>query len=269
MSPLLHPRFTRSNAYHPDWVMSRGSGGANALWLTEWLAEALSLTPGMKVLDLGCGRALSSIFLHREYGVQVWATDLWFSAADNWQCVRDAGATAGVFPIHAEAHALPFAPEFFDAIVSIDSFHYYGTDDTYAHYITPFLKPGGVLAIASAGLMQEFEGEVPRPLQGWWEPNMASLHSAPWWRRHWTRSGILEVTHVDHLPEAWQLWLTWQQTAWPENRGEIEALERDRGENLTYVRAIARRRSDVVLQEHLTHVPTTYTPHPLLRESVA
>jgi cyclopropane fatty-acyl-phospholipid synthase-like methyltransferase len=46
------------------------------LWLTEWLAEALDLRPGMRVLDLGCGRAMSSVFLRREFGVQVWASIL-------------------------------------------------------------------------------------------------------------------------------------------------------------------------------------------------
>jgi cyclopropane fatty-acyl-phospholipid synthase-like methyltransferase len=266
MSKLINARFPRSNAYHPDWVMGRGSGGANALWLTEWLAEELALSPGMKVLDLGCGRAMSSVFLHREFGVQVWATDLWFSAEDNAHCIRDSGTADGVFPIHAEAHALPFAAEFFDAIVSIDSYHYYGTDDTYAHYITRLLKPGGTLAIASAGLTQEFEGEVPPALVAWWEPNMASLHSAAWWQRHWHRSGVLAVSLADSLPDAWQLWLEWHQTAFPDNRGEIEALERDRGEHLTYVRAIARRRPDAVLPEPLTQVATTYLRHPLLRE---
>jgi cyclopropane fatty-acyl-phospholipid synthase-like methyltransferase len=247
-------------------VKARGCGGAHALWLTEWLLEDLPLSPGMRVLDLGCGRAMSSIFLHRELGVQVWATDLWFSAEDNRRCIRDAGVEAGVFPIHAEAHNLPFAAEFFDAIVSIDSFHYYGTDDTYAHYVTRLLKPGGVLAIASAGLVQEFEGEVPPALAGWWEPNMACLHSAPWWRRHWQRSGVLEVTQADTLPDAWRLWLAWHESVYPDNRGEIEALQRDRGEHLTYVRAIARRRPDAVLPEPLTHVPTTYVRHPLLRD---
>jgi cyclopropane fatty-acyl-phospholipid synthase-like methyltransferase len=79
----------------------------------------------MRVLDLGCGRALSSIFLHREFGVQVWATDLWFSAAENLQRIRDAGIEDGVFPLHADARSLPFAPTFFDAIISIDSFVYY------------------------------------------------------------------------------------------------------------------------------------------------
>lgn len=34
-------------------------------------------------------------------------------------------------PIHADARSLPFAAEFFDAIVCIDSFLYYGTDDLY------------------------------------------------------------------------------------------------------------------------------------------
>jgi SAM-dependent methyltransferase len=35
------------------------------------LAEAIELRPGMRVLDLGCGRAMSSVFLHREFGAQV------------------------------------------------------------------------------------------------------------------------------------------------------------------------------------------------------
>ena len=167
---LVSPRFPRSSKYHPDWVIASASGGANALWLTEWLTEALDLRPGMRVLDLGCGRAMSSIFLRREFGVQVWATDLWFSAANNLRRIRDADVEDGVFPIHADARSLPFATEFFDAVVSIDSFVYYGTDDLYLNYLARFLKPGGVLGIAGAGLMQEIEGPFPQHLRAWWEP---------------------------------------------------------------------------------------------------
>src|SRR5438128_5626923 len=123
--------------------------------MTEWLTEALDLRPGMRVLDLGCGRAMSSVFLRREFGVQVWATDLWFSAEENLMRIKDAGVEDGVFPIHADARSLPFANGFFDAITSIDSFGYYGTDDLYLDYLARFLKPGGQLGIASAGLMQE------------------------------------------------------------------------------------------------------------------
>src|SRR5438128_11036336 len=132
--------------------------------MTEWLTEALDLRPGMRVLDLGCGRAMSSVFLRRADGVQVWATDLWFSASENLQRIRDAGVEDGVFPIHADARALPFAAGFFDAIVSIDSFVYYGTDDLYLSYLARFVKPGGALGIAGAGLMGEMDGPIPAHL---------------------------------------------------------------------------------------------------------
>src|SRR5678816_4449640 len=121
-------RFPRTSHYHPEWIMASVSGGANSLWLTEWLATALDLRPGMRVLDLGCGRASSSIFLRREFGVQVWATDLWINASENIRRIRDAGVEDGVFPLHADARALPFAADFFDAIVCLDSFYYFGTD---------------------------------------------------------------------------------------------------------------------------------------------
>ena len=158
---LISERFPRAWGYHPEWVRAGVSGAANPLWLTEWLAEAIDLRPGMRVLDLGCGRAMSSVFLHREFGVQVWATDLWFSASENLQRIRDAGVGEGVFPIHADARSLPFAPGFFDAIVSIDSFFYYGTDDLYLNYIAGFVKAGGPVAIAGAGLMREMDGQSP------------------------------------------------------------------------------------------------------------
>src|SRR5438128_10650657 len=162
---LVSEHFPRSSTYHPDWVLANASGGANVLWLTEWLATALDLRPGMRVLDLGCGRASSSIFLRREFGVQVWAVDLWFSAAENRQRIRDAGVEGGVFPLHADARALPFAPDFFDAVVCVDSFFYFGTDDLYLNYLARFVKPGGPVGIAGAGLMQELTGSVPEHLQ--------------------------------------------------------------------------------------------------------
>jgi len=152
---LISNRFLRSNKYHPEWVIAGASSGANTLWLTEWLTSGLAMRPGMRVLDLGCGRAMSSIFLRREFGAQVWATDLWFSPSENLRRILDAGVEDGVYPIHADARSLPFAADFFDAIISIDSFPYYGTDDHYLNYLARFVKPGGAIGIARAGLMSE------------------------------------------------------------------------------------------------------------------
>jgi SAM-dependent methyltransferase len=264
---LIDNRFPRSNKYDPDWIRAGVSGGAHPLWLTEWLSGALDLQPGMRVLDLGCGRALSSIFLHREFGVQVWATDLWFSPTENRQRIHDAGCEHGVFPLRADARSLPFAHDFFDAIVSIDSFSYYGTDQHYLSYLARHVRPGGTIGVAGAGLMREIEGAVPQPLQQWWEPSLWSLHAAAWWQRHWERTGIIDVKLADSMPEGWQLWLQWQQVVAPENQVELEAVTADRGTHLGCVRAIGRRRSGVMLEEPITSVDTEYASHPLLRSS--
>jgi cyclopropane fatty-acyl-phospholipid synthase-like methyltransferase len=102
---LTVDRFPLSAKYDPEWVLENEMG-PNALWLTERLCEAMELRPGMRVLDMGCGKGMSSIFLAKEFGVQVWATDLWINANDNWRRICEAGVENLVFPIHAEAHAL-------------------------------------------------------------------------------------------------------------------------------------------------------------------
>ena len=262
---LVCERFPCSSQYHPEWVIASVSGGANSLWLTEWLTAALDLRPGMRVLDLGCGRASSSIFLHREFGVQVWATDLWFSVSENSQRIQDAGVEGSVFPIHVDARALPFAAEFFDAIVCIDSFPYYGTDDLYLNYLARFVKPGGAVGIAGAGLVREIEGPLPEHLRAWWSPDLWSLHSAAWWRRHWERTGIMDIQIADTMDDGWQLWLNWHRVVAPDNEAEIRALEDDGGSYLGYVRIVGRRRPDTKLEDEIVSLPEHYTKKPLLR----
>ncbi|MGE3287553.1 MAG: cyclopropane-fatty-acyl-phospholipid synthase family protein [Pseudonocardia sp.] len=261
---LRHPDFPRSSRYAPAWITAAVSGGAHSLWLTEWLAGALDLRPGMRVLDLGCGRGASSVFLHREFGVQVWATDLWFGVDERAARIRDAGVADGVFPIHADARGLPFAAGFFDAVVSIDSFVYYGTDDLYLNTLARFVVPGGPIAIAGAGLVHELDG-VPEHLRDWWEPGMACLHSADWWRAHWERSGLVDVVLADTMTGGWRRWLDWQHTVAPDNHTEIAALTADCGRTLGYVRVVARRREDAQPDEPIGAIPTTYEAHPLLR----
>jgi len=262
---LASERFPRSSQYHPDWVLANASGGANALWLTEWLTTALDLRPGTRVLDLGCGRASSSIFLRREFGVQVWAADLWFSASENMQRIRDAGVEDGVFPLHVDARALPFASDFFDAVVCVDSFPYFGTDDLYLNDLARLVKPGAPVGIAGAGLMREIEGFLPDHLREWWTQDLWCLHSAAWWRWHWERTGIMDIDLADTLPDGWQRWLDWQRAVAPDNETEIKAVEADRGTYLGYVRLVGRRNSQAELADHVISVPQQYTKKPLLR----
>ena len=156
------------------------------------------------------------------------------------------------------------AAEFFDAVVCIDSFIYYGTDDLYLNYLARFVKPGGPVGIAGAGLVREIEGPVPDHLQQWWTPDLWCLHSAAWWRRHWERTGLMDVELADTMPDGWQVWLDWHRTAFPDNATEIQALEADRGSYLGYVRLVGRR-GPAKLEDPVVSIPPQYTKKPLLR----
>ena len=65
--------------------------GPNSLKMLEELTCGMDLKPGMKVLDLGCGKGLTSIFLAKEFGVTVYATDLWIGATENYERFKDLG----------------------------------------------------------------------------------------------------------------------------------------------------------------------------------
>ncbi len=241
---LTNDEFPRSSNYDPEWVIENEMG-PNVLWLTEALCQVMHLTSGMRVLDLGCGKAMSSIFLTKEFDVEVWATDLWINATDNWRRICKAGVGDRVFPIHAEAHALPYAEEFFDAIVSMDSYHYYGTDVHYLEFhVLKLLKRGGEIGIISPTSPQQ----VPYPLPEHLDDEWYWVNSVDWWRHHWQRYPELEVELVEPLPGGWDLWTRWHEILnasgcrnRPGEAEELNHLRADDGRYLGLVRMVARR----------------------------
>lgn len=195
---LVDKRYPLAAKYDPDWIFEHKMG-CQCLWLCEGLSRAMALTPGMRVLDMGCGNALTSIFLAKEFGVRVYANDLWVSATENWARIRAAGVSDLVTPIHAEAHALPYADGFFDASICINSYQFYGTSDTYLEdHFARLVRPGGVMAFALPGLHEEFTEDVPTSLKTFssWL-NLNWFHSAEWWRRNFVRSGEFARIAID------------------------------------------------------------------------
>ncbi|WP_344161557.1 SAM-dependent methyltransferase [Kribbella yunnanensis] len=242
---LRNGRYPRAAGYSGRWMVDGGMG-PNPVWQAEALSEVMSLGAGMRVLDMGCGTALSSIFLAREFGVEVWATDLWVKPDENLRRVREAGVEQLVHPVYAEAHALPFAEGFFDALVSIGAYHYFGTDDLYLGYYSRFVKPGGQIGIVQPGLVEEYEALPPPHLAPYWKWDFCAWHSAGWWRRHWEKTGLVTVEVADRLPEGWRDWLQWNEACDQDGglpaQEEAQMLRVDGGQTLGLTRVVARRK---------------------------
>lgn len=147
---VRNPLFPCAAKWDPAWQFENMMG-TNPLWLTEALMQHVPLTAGMRVLDLGCGKGASSMFLAKEFGLQVWTVDLWMSPDDTWQHAKSLDFDHLVYPIHT----LPFAAGFFDAVVCVDAWHLFGLGEGFVSRIANYVRDGGyTYAIDDIPLLQ-------------------------------------------------------------------------------------------------------------------
>lgn len=187
--------------------------GPNALRLLgEIVADTPEATRGGNILDLGCGAALSSLFLANETTADtVWALDLWVSPTDNLQRIRENGLEYKIIPIHGDALAMPFAHEYFDAIISVDTYHYFGCEEkVFAKKILPFIKGGGYALIVVPGLKKDAVGEMKTLIEEWAEDEAYMFKMKEWWAKH-ISDGCEEEVEVTvyesaHCKQVWQEW---------------------------------------------------------------
>jgi cyclopropane fatty-acyl-phospholipid synthase-like methyltransferase len=234
-------RYPRSSRYDPAWLLDLDMG-PNPLWMLEDLARDLDLRPGMRVLDLGCGKGATSVFLAREYGAEVVAAEWWVETDEVTAVSAEAGVAGQVTAVRAEAHTLPFGKDSFDAIVSIDAFEYFGTADSYLPYLVRFLRPGGQLGMATPAMAREVReiGAIPEHIKKLWGWEAIAWHTAEWWRFQWEITEMVTVTSARLQQHGWRDWLLWTQ-ALAEHTGDrdehqpvIDALTADRGDLLSF-----------------------------------
>lgn len=234
------PRFPISSKYDISWLNENEMGPCST-WLAEYLLESMEIREGMKVLDLGCGKAMSSIFIAKEFGANIWAADLWIGASENQERARAAGAGNLVYPMKLEAHNLPFPNGFFDAIISLDAYHYFGTDEMYLSYITRFLKDGGRIGIVVPGVNREWTRADVERIGKWWEPYNYTHHTPEWWKELWNRSGCVDVVEAANMENGYDVWLHWDKTLKEcgllKRSGDVEMLEADGG-NFTWTKIV-------------------------------
>lgn len=244
LAALVRPgRYPLSSRYDPAWLVEMNMG-PNPLWLLENLLDDLDLRPGMRVLDLGSGRGATSVFLVRELGVDVVAADLWIDPRDVAAVFAAAGVDDRARPVQADARALPFEPRSFDAVVSIDAFEYFGTDDTCFPHLAGFVKPWGRVGMATPGLRREIRelGAIPPHIERCVHHEALAWHTAEWWRAHWELTGLATVESARLQPDGWEDWLLWERVALAHGTGDegvVAMLEEDGGEVLTFALVVA------------------------------
>jgi hypothetical protein len=65
------------------------------------------------------------------------------------------------------------------------------------------------------GLAHEFDADPPTHLASIWarEWEFWSFHSPEWWRRHWSRTGLVDIEVADRVADGWRHWANWDEAS--------------------------------------------------------
>lgn len=202
--------YTRNELYEDFF----GGGG---MYLATRMIRTMNSRTGDIVLDIGCGKGSTSIFLAKHFGVNVVAVDLWTSATFLNQKFTARGYRDRIVPLQIDVtQELPFAQEYFDAIFCMNSFNFYGDSVEFLRRLLKHLKMGGQLCIGTEVLTDEFTEEqlrnppsvyafkLPPPNEkvDVFEDDFKKQHSPPWWRKLFENSGLLGVECCEELKDA-------------------------------------------------------------------
>lgn len=231
---FYRPYFTK------DFLM-----GPNSLRILQVLLNKnpKSLGADSLILDLGCGTGLTSFALCHETGAKVLANDLWISGEENAARFAAWGVGDRITPVQENADNLNFEKESFDAIVSIDSYHYFaGSEGYFQKRILPFLKSGGVALFGVPGIKEEYDEKTIELLTSWLGEQAYMFRSARQWKKilgEDPNMESVEVFEMDGFEAAWQDWLAMDN---PFAKGDAACWEQIIKPYTNFVGMIVRKR---------------------------
>lgn len=218
--------------------------GPNAVKLLEEAAPSVSFKPDSRVLDLGCGKGLTSIYLASAFNVRVFAMDLWIPATENFRRFRDCGLEDAIVPIHADIAQPPFAEGYFDTVVSVDAYHYFGRDPAFMDArLAPLVKQGGMMLLVFPGLKKEVGRDIPPEMLLSWRPeDMDTMHSPSWWGDLLAQAASVDVVSIKELACSEEAWEDWLACGNPYAVGDRPAMRAGAGKYMNFISVLCRKK---------------------------
>lgn len=235
--------YTRSKAYDTPALQSKIMG-PNPVKLEEELLVDHRIPAGAVVCDLGSGQGLTSVFLAKEYGFTVYAADLWSNPQENRAFFREMGLTdEQIIPVKADATDLPFEKEFFDAVITTDSYNYFGRNPHYLDdKLLPFVKRGGYIYIAIPGMKRDCHDHLPPELLLSWTPEQLDyMHDTAYWSDMVRQCRGAEVLCVAEMEANEEVWADWLRQENPYSIGDRRSMEAGGGKYLNFIKIVLRR----------------------------
>lgn len=237
-------KYPKSEKYNTPELQAKIMG-PNPVKLEEELLADNKIPEGAVVCDLGSGQGLTSVFLAKEYGFTVYAADLWSDPTENRIFFDEMGLSREqIIPVKADALNLPFEKDFFDAVVSTDSYNYFGRDENYLdEKLLPFVKSGGYIYIAIPGMKKDCHDNLPEELLLSWTPEQLDyMHDTEYWTNTVNKCSGAEVISVKEMESNREVWEDWLKQDNEYAIGDRKSMEAGGGAYLNFISIVLKKK---------------------------
>lgn len=237
-------KYIKSEKYNTPELMSKIMG-PNPVKLEEELLAGSKIPENAVVCDLGSGQGLTSVFLAKEYGYTVYAADLWSDPQENRKFFDEMKLSREkIIPVKADAENLPFEKEFFDAVVSTDSYNYFGRNENYLDdKLLPYVKGGGYIYIAIPGMKKDCHENLPKELLLSWTPEQLEyMHDTKYWSEIVGKCKGAEVVDVSEMESNDEVWADWLIQDNEYAKGDRKSMEAGGGKYLNFIKIVLRKK---------------------------
>ncbi len=236
--------YEKTQKYDLD-IINEKIMGPNPLKLEEELMKDNHIKPGSIVMDLGSGQGITSVFLVKEYGYKVYATDLWSNPEENKKFFEEMGLTEKeIIPVKADATDLKYEKEFFDGVVSTDSYNYFGRDDNFLdEKLLPYVKHGGYIYIVVPGMKKDCHNAIPEELLLSWTPEQLDyIHDIEYWTDIISKSKDCEIVSIHEMESNEECWNDWIKCDNEYSKNDKKAIDAGACKYLNFIAIILKKK---------------------------
>ena len=237
-------KYEKTEKYNTE-LINQKIMGPNPLKLEEELMKNHRIKTGSIVMDLGSGQGITSVFLVKEYGFKVYATDLWSDPEENKKFFTEMGLTdEQIIPVNADATDLKYEKDFFDAVVSTDSYNYFGRDEYYLdEKLLPFVKSGGYIYIVVPGMKKDWHNDIPKELLLSWTPEQLDyIQTKEYWQNIISKSKDSEIVSIHEMESNEECWNDWIKCDNEYSRNDKKAIEAGACKYLNFIAIVLKKK---------------------------
>ena len=177
-------------------------------------------------------------------GFKVYATDLWSNPDENRKYFYSLGLDENsIVSIKADSTDLHFDKNFFDAVVSVDSYNYFGRDENYLdNKLLPFVKNEGYIYIAIPGVKNDCHDNLPKELLLSWTPEQLDyMHDIKYWENIFNKSNDSEIIKIEEMESNEEVWKDWlmQENEYAIN--DRKSLNAGAGKYLNFIKIVLQK----------------------------